>query len=178
MIYTVECACNDPAREEAWNDFYSGEKLETLLSLPGFRASQRFRAIMDTPAPYLAIHSIRDTAVLQQTVYRDAGGGTFSGWDDLVTNWDRNLFAGMDSAAEVPAATCLVMLDDPAVAHTAPGADFTWLDIAGLDRTTARRGLAIVDRATGDSLARDKPGILRVFAPITNRRVSPRGIDS
>ncbi len=178
MIYTVECAFADPARENAWNAFYDTEKLATLLSIPGFRASQRFRAIMDTPAPYLAIHSIRDAAVLDQTVYRDVGGGTFSGWDDLVTNWDRNLFTGMEAADEVSAKQCLVMLDDPAAAHTAPGADFAWLDIAGLDRTTKRRGLAIVNREAGESLARNKADILRVFAPITNRRVSPHGIDS
>ena len=50
---------------------------------------------------------------------------------------------GMEAVAEVSAEQCLVMLDDPAAAHNAPGADFTWLDIAGLDRTTQRRGLAI-----------------------------------
>jgi hypothetical protein len=90
-----------------------------------------------------------------------------------VTNWDRNLFTGMETAPEVSAEECLVMLDDPAAAHTASGADFAWLDIAGLDRTTKRRGLAIVDRGTGESLARDRAEILRVFAPITDRRVSP-----
>lgn len=178
MIYTVECAFTDPARETAWNAFYDVEKLAALLSIPGFRASQRFRAIIDTPAPYLAIHSIRDAAVLDQTDYRAVGGGTFSGWDDLVTNWDRNLFTGMEAAPEVSAQECLVMLDDPAAAHTAPGADFAWLDIAGLDRTTKRRGLAIVDRGTGEGLARDRAAILRVFAPITDRRVSPHGIDN
>jgi hypothetical protein len=178
MIYTVECAFTDPAREDSWNEFYSGDKLTTLLSFPGFRASQRFRAIMDIPAPYLAIHSIRDAAVLEQTVYRDGGGGTFSGWDDLVTNWDRNLFTGMEAAPEVPTKECLVILDDPAQAHKAPDADFTWLDIAGLDRTTDRRGLAIVDRGTGERLACDKGKTLRVFAPISPRRVSPHGIDS
>ncbi len=178
MIYTVECAFTDPARETAWNAFYDDEKLAALLSIPGFRASQRFRAIMDTPAPYLAIHSIRDAAVLDQTAYRAVGGGTFSGWDDLVTNWDRNLFTGMEAAPEVSAEDCLVMLDDPAAARTAPAVDFAWLDIAGLDRTTTRRGLAIVDRGTGESLARGKAEILRVFTPITNRRVSPHGIDN
>ncbi len=178
MIYTVECAFIDPARENAWNAYYNGEKLEALLSLPGFRASQRFRAITDTPAPYLAVHSIRDAAVLDQTDYRAMGGGTFGGWDDLVTNWHRNLFAGMEAAPEVSAEDCLVVLDDPAMAHEAPGADFAWLDIVGLDRTTTRRGLAIVDRGTGASLARNKPDTLRVFAPITNRHVSPHGIDS
>jgi len=177
MIYMVECAFTEPAREDAWNAFYDNEKLATLLSLPGFRASQHFRAIRDTAAPYLAIHSIRDAAVLEQTVYRDAGGGTFSGWDDLVTNWDRNLFHGMEVADEVSAGQCLVMLDDPGAAHRAPDVTFAWLEIAGLDRTTQQRGLAIVDRMTGETLASESAGILRVFKPITDRRLSPDGLD-
>jgi hypothetical protein len=177
MIYTVECAFADPAREDAWNAWYDAEKLAALLSVPGFRTSQRFRALADTPVPYLAIHSIRDAGVLDQPVYRDVGGGTFSGWDALVTGWDRNLFTGMEAAPEVPPGDCLVLLDDPAAAHAAPEAAFTWLDIAGLDRTTQRRGLAIVGRATGTRLARDRANTLRVYAPITGRHVSPRGID-
>ncbi len=176
MIYMVECAFTVPAREAAWNAFYDADKLPTLLALPGFRASQRFRAIMDMPAPYLAVHSIRDAAVFEQASYRAVGGGTFVGWDELVTNWHRNLFTGMEAAPAVTAAERLVMLDDPSMAYTAPGADFTWLDIAGLDCTTARRGLAIVDRAAGETLAREAAGILRVFAPIGSRQVSPRRI--
>jgi hypothetical protein len=178
MIYTVECAFTDPAREDEWNVFYGGDKLTTLLALPGFRASQRFRAITDTPAPYLAVHSIRDAAVLDQNVYRDVGGGTFSGWDDLVTNWDRNLFAGMEAAPEVSNEQCLIMFDDPARTHEVPQASFTWLEIAGLDRTTAHRGLAIVSREAGEKLASNKADLLRVFSPIAVRRVSPHGIDS
>lgn len=178
MIYMVECAFTEPAREVAWNAFYDADKLPTLLALPGFRASQRFRAILDTPAPYLAVHSVRDAAAFEQASYRAAGGGTFVGWDELVTNWHRNLFTGMEAAPEVAATDRLVMLDDPAMAHAARGATFTWLDIAGLDCTTARRGLAIVDRATGEALAREAAGSLLVFAPIGGRQVSPHGIDS
>ncbi|MBT5049637.1 MAG: sugar ABC transporter [Rhodospirillaceae bacterium] len=179
MIYMVECAFTDPARETAWNDYYSDEKLANLLALPGFRASQRFRAINHTPAPYLAVHSVRDAAVLDRPDYRTVGGGTFDGWDERVTNWKRNLFAGMEAAPEVSAEECLILLEDPAAAQTIPAmADFVWLDIAGLDRTTERRGLAIIDRETGESLARDRADILGVFAPITDRHVSPHGIDN
>jgi len=177
MIYTVECAFTEPARETAWNAYYDTEKLPTLLALPGFRASQRFRAIMHTPAPYLAIHSVRDATVLAQAAYRNAGGGTFHGWDALVTNWHRNLFTGMEAAPEVSADDCLVMLDDPPAAAALPGVEFAWLEIAGLDRTAERRGLAVVGRETGASLARDRAEIVRVFAPIGGRQVSPRGID-
>ena len=56
--------------------------------------------------------------------------------------------------------------------------EFAWLANAGLDRTTERRGLAIVDRATGENLANDTANILRVLAPITKRQLSPHGIDN
>lgn len=170
MIYTVECAYRDPAREEAWNAWYSGPKLDSLLSVPGFRASQRFRAVMPTPAPYFAIHSLRDETVLGMQ-YREVGGGTFGGWDDRVGNWKRNLFTGLDVAPEVPKNACLVVCDDPAAAPE--GLSFHWLDIAGLDRSVARRGMAVVDRATGERLAKGDADRVRVFEPITPRRVSP-----
>lgn len=178
MIYTVECAFTDPARENAWNAYYDAEKLEALLSVPGFRASQRFRAITDTPAPYLAIHSIRDAAVLKQKDYGNVGGGAFGGWDKLVTNWDRNLFTGMEAAPEVSIEQFLVILDDPAVSDEAAGAEFIWLDVAGLDKTVPRRGFAVVDQEFGAALVREKAGVVKVFEPITDRRVSRRGLDN
>lgn len=176
MIYTVECAFTDPARENAWNAWYDGEKLESLLSVPGFRAAQRFRAVTETPAPYLAIHSIRDAAVLDQKVYRDAGGATFGGWNRLVTHRDRNLYAGIEAAPEVGAEQMLVLIDDPATEQAAPDMDIAWLEVAGSDRTVARRGLAIVDMETGADLARSRTAPLKVYEPITNRRISPFGI--
>ena len=185
MIYTVDCAFTDPSQLSAWNAYYDDEKMPALLTLPGLRASQRFRAITDTPAPYLALHSIRDAAALEQDVYRDVGGGTFGGWEHSITNWDRNLFTGMEAAPEVSPEQCLVLLDDQAAADRIPEVEFTWLNIVGLDRTTAQRGLAIVDRATGERLARDmgedngndNGDIVRVFTPVGRRQVSPNGID-
>ena len=173
MIYMVECAYTDPAREAAWNAFYDDDKLPTLLALPGFRASQRFRAIAEMEAPYLAIHSIRDAAVLAQPEYRAVGGGTFSGWDDDVANWKRNLFAGMETAPEVAAEARVVLLDEPAAAADAPGVEFAWLDCVGLDRTADRRGVAVVGREEGEALARERPGPFRVYAPLGPRQAAP-----
>ncbi len=45
MLYVVECAYTDPQSETAWNTFYNQEKLPALVSVPGFYASQRFRAL-------------------------------------------------------------------------------------------------------------------------------------
>lgn len=172
MIYTVECAFSDPAREADWNAYYSGPKLAAVLSVPGFRTSQRFRAIAPCAAPYYAMHSLRDADVLGAQ-YKGVGGGSFGGgWDDMITNWHRNLFAGLDMAPEVAADAGLLVLDDPAGDGVAPEAGFTWLDIAGLDRSVTHRGLAIVGRAAGEKIAATHGEAVRLFEPITERKLS------
>jgi len=172
MIYTVECAFSDPAREADWNAYYSGPKLAAVLSVPGFRTSQRFRAITPCAAPYYAMHSLRDADVLGAQ-YKGVGGGSFGGgWDEMIYNWHRNLFAGLDMAPEVPADACLLVLDDPVGDDAVGEVDFAWLDIAGLDRSVKRRGLAIADRAIGEKIVATHGEAVRLFEPITERRHS------
>jgi hypothetical protein len=171
MIYTVECAFTDPAREAEWNVHYSGEKLDNLLRLPGWRTSQRFRALTPIGAPYFAMHTLRDAGVLGGQ-YRSVGGGVFGGWEDEISNWHRNLFAGIDTAPEVAPDECLVVATDPTATFRFPALTFRWMDACGLDRSVAMLGLAIVDRAAGESLAADLSDALRVYEPIMARKVT------
>lgn len=171
MIYTVECAFTDPAREDEWNEHYSGEKLDNLLRLPGWRTSQRLRALTPIDAPYFAMHTLRDAGVLGGQ-YTSVGGGVFGGWEDKISDWHRNLFAGIDTAPEVKADECLVVATDPTAAFRFPALSFRWMDACGLDRTVAMLGIAIVDRAAGDSLARDFADVIRVYEPIMPRKVT------
>jgi hypothetical protein len=60
MLYIVECSYADPESEAGWNRFYSEDKLPALVSVSGFRASQRFRALSSGCPVYLAIHTIHD----------------------------------------------------------------------------------------------------------------------
>lgn len=172
MIYTVECAFTDPAREDAWNVHYSGAKLDNLLRLPGWRTSQRFRALTPMDAPYFAMHSLRDENVLGRQ-YTSVGGGVFGGWEDYITNWHRNLFAGIDVAPDVRPDECLIVLEDPAAAGRFPDLALAWMEACGLDRSVAMLGLAVVGRALGEKLAADHAGALRVYEPIMARKVSP-----
>jgi hypothetical protein len=101
MIYTVECSFADPASEAEWNDFYSLEKLPALISVSGFHTSQRFKA-RNTGCPvYLALHSIDSLDVLQGDEYRQKGGGNFARWQQHITDWHRNLYAGLDRAPAI-----------------------------------------------------------------------------
>src|SRR5712692_10175398 len=57
VIYMVEMDFPHPDREAEWNAWYLAH-IRVLLTVPGFRASQRFKAIQATPAPYLALHEV------------------------------------------------------------------------------------------------------------------------
>lgn len=115
MLYFVECRFTHPDHEQAWNDFYSHDKLPALISVSGFSSSQRFRLVRGTAPPYLAIHTIRDAAVLDSAEYRDKGGGNFARWQSYITDWSRNVYDG--AAAPLPASTeCLLLTTDAATA--------------------------------------------------------------
>lgn len=170
MIYTVECAFTDPAREDEWNRHYSGEKLDNLLRLPGWLTSQRFRALMPVDSPYFAMHTLRDAGVLGGQ-YSSVGGGNFGGWErGYIDNWHRNLFAGIDVAPGVGADQCLVVATDPTATFRYPSLTFQWMDACGLDRSVAMLGIAVVSRISGESLAADHADSLRVYEPIMLRK--------
>jgi hypothetical protein len=161
MLYMVECGFADPAREAEWCAWYDGPKLASLLALPGWRGSQRFMAVEDIAAPWLAVHAVPGLEFFESEVYKNAGGGNFADWGPLITNWSRNLFDGMAEAPEVPADALL------AVADVAPGtalpvdARFTWLTGVGLDNSVPDRAIAILPAGT----AAARP--VRLYRPTT-----------
>lgn len=171
MLYIVEFAFTNPPLEDEWNHYYNTRKLDELLSVIGFRASQRFKAIHEVPAPYLAIHEVDSADVLQSASYRSIGGGVFNPlYRASVTNWSRNLFTGVERAAEVGPDECLVVTDASPEQVRQTGVEFTWLTIAGLDKTTERRGIAQIPKERGAELARRYAGRIGVYAPMTPQR--------
>lgn len=101
MIYTVECSFADPESEAEWNDFYSQDKLPALISVSGFRTSQRFKALSPDCPVYLAVHSIDGLDILTSEEYRQKGGGNFARWQQHITDWYRNLYDGVERAPAV-----------------------------------------------------------------------------
>jgi hypothetical protein len=175
----VECDFADPAQEDAWNHWYSGEKLDELLANPGFVATQRFKAVTPRKAAYLAIHSIRSADVFSTPTYKASGGGRFGDWDAaLMTNWSRRLFDGVAESPDVGMDERLLVVD--AGATPAPGVAVTWLDgldwnavsqyknAVALDASVSRRGLAVVSKADASRLS-ETPGV-HVFAPLTEKK--------
>jgi hypothetical protein len=111
MLYVVECAYTDPQSEAAWNTFYNQEKLPALVSVPGFHASQRFRAFSEGCPRYLALHDIRDATVIDSDAYRRNGGGHFARWQSAIADWHRHLYLTTHALREVAPDEVLLLGD-------------------------------------------------------------------
>lgn len=176
MLYMVECAFSDPAHEAGWNDYYTTRKLDEVLAVPGFRTSQRFKAVSDVPSPYLAIHTVDSLEVLTGGAYKGGGGGAFDGlYQKYIVNWHRNLFAGLDRAPAIAPDALLAVCDAGREAAQDSGVDFAWLVAAGLDASTPQRGIAQVDPATARRLAASHAGRIAIYAPMIAQRLEPAG---
>ena len=166
MLYMVEMALLVPERRAEWDAWYVAHQ-HRLLSIPGIRATQRFEAIHDAPAPFVALHEVESADVFTSPAYRaTAGPGNTGEWQSKMGNWHRNLFDA-EHTPDVPMDARLVVVDDPAV-----DAPVTWMNAVGLDRSVARRGLALMAGARADALA-GRHGV-RVLRPLGARLTSGR----
>lgn len=176
MLYMVECDFDDPAQEDAWNAWYSGEKLDELLSNPGFTATQRFHAVTPRKAAYLAVHSVRDADVFLTAEYKAGGGGRFGDWPPaLMTNWSRRLFDGLAESPPVGPDELLVVVDGDV--QMPPDVPVTWLagldwetvsqykGAVALDASIARRGLAVIPKSRAADIPAGEGVCL--FRPLT-----------
>lgn len=144
MIYMVEMDFPHPERLAEWHAWYLAH-VRVLQTVPGFRASQRFRAITQTPSPYLALHEVASPAIFESPEYRARGGPASTGeWRHLHTHWHRNLLDGLDETPDVPEDRFLVVLRDARDAGFKLDAPIAWLRGVGLDATAGECGIAIV----------------------------------
>lgn len=166
MIYTVECNFNDSSSEASWNDFYSLDKLNALISVTGFHSSQRFKAL-DCDGPiYLALHSIDSLDVLTSEEYRQKGGGNFSRWQQHITDWYRNLYSGLDHAPAVDSDEYLLMSNIGPEALIAMGLDPVPLHAIALDQVPPHRWLA-KSKPSAEFNPQQLPQGIRCYTPMT-----------
>ncbi len=176
MLYMVECGFSDPAHEKAWNDYYTSRKLDEVLAVPGFRTSQRFKAITAIRAPYLAIHSVDSLEVMTGNAYWSLGGGSFDQtYQGYIINWHRNLFSGLDRAPAIAENEFLAVTDQVQEKVRGAGVNFSWLKIAGLDASTPQRAIARIDRAQAETLVKTRRGLIDVYATLMPQRQEPPG---
>jgi hypothetical protein len=145
MIYMVEMDFRNPEREADWHVWYLAHVTSLIRNVPGFRASQRFRALTATPSPWLALHDVASPAVFESKEYKAHGGPASTGeWQARHLNWHRNLFAGIEHTPDVPIDAHLLLAEADANLPPAVQSTTTWLESVGLDRSAGRRGFAIL----------------------------------
>jgi hypothetical protein len=169
VIYMVEMDMRLGDREAEWHEWYLAH-IKVLLSVPGFRASQRFQSILPAPAPYLALHEVDSAALFDSAEYRARGGPSSTGeWRSLHTNWRRNLLDGVAVSPDVPAGAHLLRLENARDIALPAEADLAWTKTVGLDRDAAEFGLAVLnDPAPFLGLARRDPRV-RLYRPISEK---------
>jgi hypothetical protein len=163
MIYMVEL---DTARRAEWDAWYVAHQ-HRLLSIPGFRASQRFEAIHVVESPFVALHEVDSPELFASPFYRAKGGPNNTGeWQAKMGRWHRNLF-GADHTPDVPMDARLVVVEDGCGQALPDPMSVRWMEAVGLDRSVPGRGLTVITPATADQLV-GTPGI-RVLKPIGAR---------
>jgi hypothetical protein len=152
FVYIVRCNFADREKEQAWNAWYSGRKIEQMLAKPYFRSCQRFQLRSGNGRSYLALWTVQSPEAFRSKEYASDWG--FFEWAPYVSDWSRELFDGgprSERAFAVPPAGALRTLsfdgmsEDDAQAGRAVVApsepETMWLPAAGLDRRAPLIGL-------------------------------------
>lgn len=167
MIYMVEMALIDLARRAAWDAWYL-DHMKKLISIPGIQATQRFESVTPHASPFVALHQVTGPEVFTSDAYRAKAGPSGTGeWRERMNNWHRNVLSGMEETPDVPMDGALVVLEDNAAAPV----PVRWIESVGLDRSVARRGLAVLPRIADGAALLGLPGV-RVCKPLTPRLVA------
>jgi len=152
FAYIVRCNFAAPAKEPAWNAWYSGPKIEQMLAKPHFRTCQRFKRIVGPGRDYLALWTVASPDAFRSREYTTDWG--FFEWEPFITDWSRDLFdarqapqgafeVALGGALRVAALDGLMPAEASAaradIARAFP--DLTWLPVIGLDRHTPLIGV-------------------------------------
>ena len=166
MIYMVELALLEITRRAEWDTWYVAHQ-HRLLSIPGFRASQRFEAIHPVESPFVALHEVNSPDLFTGPDYRATGGPNNTGeWQTRMGYWHRNLF-NRDHTPDVSMDARLVDVEEDVGPMLPDHVSVQWMEAVGLDCSVLRRGLAVMPPATADRLI-GTSGI-RVLKPIGAR---------
>jgi hypothetical protein len=169
MIYLVEMDFPHPERAAEWHAWYLAH-IRVLLTVPGFRASQRFEAIVPAPSPFLALHEVASASLFDSPAYRNRGGPASVGeWRQLQTNWHRNLLEGLDETPEVPADAHLLLLRAARDLALPEPAAVTWVQGVGLDRSISELGLAVIAEPAPFLALAQRDSRVCLYRPISAR---------
>jgi hypothetical protein len=169
VIYMVEMDMRLDDREAEWHDWYIAH-IKVLLTVPGFRASQRFQSLLPCPAPYLALHHVDSGAIFESPEYRSRGGpGSTGDWRARHSNWRRNLLEGLAEPPDVPSDKYVLRLENARDVALPAGTSPVWTKAVGLDRDAAEFAIAVIDDPAPmlDLARRDER--VRLYRPISKK---------
>ena len=109
------------------------------------------------------MYSVASASVFQDPYYLSVRG--MGEWLDLIDRryYRRNLFAGDERAPDVAQDRLLLVADRDRPEPGLAGLDWTWLECAGIDRSTPYRGIAVATEAQ----ARGLGGDITAYRPAT-----------
>ena len=154
----------DRTRDAAWAQWYF-EHLRIMATVPGVFSAQRFITAHPAHPPSLAMYGVASAEVFKGEYYLSVRG--MGEWMPLIDRqwYRRNLFDGLDVAPVVSEDQVLLVADRdaPDVALA-----FTWLKVAGIDRSTPYRGIAVMNKTAVPVLPED----VAVYTPASKPYVN------
>jgi hypothetical protein len=143
----------DLSRKAEWDDWYV-DHLRIMRTVEGISSAQRFETNTPDFPLSLAIYTVASDEVFADPYYLSIRG--FGSWESLIdpAQYHRNLFSGLDIAPRLESDQRLLVADRDAP-DAMLGPDFVWLECVGLDRSTAFRGIAIVQANTLGNVGHD-----------------------
>ncbi len=167
MIYVVEMDFRNAEREHDWHVWYLEHTAHLVRSIPGFTGTQRFRCLNPSKSPWLAMHEVAGPEVFESKEYKAGGGPTSTGeWAKMHTDWHRNVFDGVRETPDIHFDQHLLMAEGDAALPQSHEPKAIRLTCVGLDRSSARRSIAVVPAGGLTASMFAMPGV-RIFKPIT-----------
>ena len=167
MIFMSQSGITDRTRDADWAQWYIGH-LRIMATVPGVFSAQRFTTPTPGYPPSLAMYGVASADVFTGEYYLSVRG--MGEWLPLIDKqwYRRNLFAGLPAAPLVSESQMLIVADRDAPDVTLASALFTWMRVAGIDRSTPYRGIAVIDNVMTDML----PDNVAVYLPASPRYVN------
>jgi hypothetical protein len=167
MIFNSQSGIIDRARDADWARWYS-EHLRIMATVPGVFSAQRFITMHTGHPPSLAMYGVASADVFKGEYYLSVRG--MGEWLPLIDRqwYRRDLFDGLDRAPVVSEDQVLLVADRDAPDTALAALPFVWLKVAGIDRSTPYRGMAVVNRNAVPAL----PVNVAVYAPASKRHVN------
>lgn len=167
MIFNSQSGITDRTRDSAWAQWYF-EHLRIMATVPGVFSAQRFTTTHPKHPPSLAMYGVASADVFKGEYYQSVRG--MGEWLPLIDRqwYRRNLFDGLAVAPTVNDNQVLLVADRDAPDAALAALPFIWLKVAGIDRSTPFRGIAVVSKGAVPVLPVD----VAIYTPASQQYIN------